>query len=91
MPIKNAPIGSSTAHPAVTATRPANAPFRMCSALNFPVNIFETKKAVTEPTAPAIDVLTTIFAILPSPIRVLPPLKPNQPNQSINAPKQPSA
>ena len=38
----------------------------------------EMAKAVIDATEPEIEVLTTILAMLPSPISVLPPLKPNQ-------------
>jgi hypothetical protein len=43
--------------------------------------------AVNPPPQAAILVFTIILGTLSDRLKVLPPLKPNQPNQSMNAPK----
>ena len=95
IPIIHAPIGLTTAHPAVIATRPASEPFRVIETSGFlyltQVNII----VVTVAAAAAILVVTNTLPArikLSSPVIevVEHPLNPNQQNHNINTPRAPT-
>ena len=89
-PISIACPGSTNAHGAVIATRPARAPFIPMVRSGLPATIHTVAVAAIAPAAAARLVLMATRAMSePSPTpRVEPGLKPNQPNQSRNIPSE---
>ncbi len=92
--MKNAPIGDTTSHPAVIATSPASAPFKVMETSGFLYLIQVIIITIAAAAAAAMLVVTKMFAavsIEPSVIETVePPLKPNQQNHSMNTPSAPS-
>ncbi len=79
--------GETFAQPAVIATRPARAPFKLIPASGFPNFAQETNIAKTAPVAAARFVFTKIMAISLFAAVVEPGLNPNHPNHKINIPR----
>src|SRR5881275_661099 len=71
----------------VIATRPATAPAAAPSTLGAPLWSHETVIHVSAAIAAAVFVTTNAFAARPPAVIALPALKPNQPNQSSDAPR----
>ena len=91
-PMMMACPGSTKAHDAVIATRPASAPFMPMVRSGLPTTSHTVAVAAMAPAAAARLVLMATRAISePSPTpRVEPGLKPNQPNHSRNMPSEAS-
>src|SRR5690554_4445353 len=94
MPIMTAPPGVTISHPAVMATKPANAPFRDKPNEGRLYRIQDITMAVTVPAAADRFVVTKIDATAemfskPLAASCEPGLKPNHPNHRINTPNAP--
>jgi len=85
-PIMMELVGETLAQPAVMATSPASAPFRLMPMSGFLKIIQEVSIPVTHPAAAAKLVLTKIVAMVVSPMVVEPGLNPNQPSHRIKTP-----
>ncbi len=91
-PIMVAINGVGVSGPAVIATRPAKAPFKIMVKSALPnSNLATTKAAITPPAAAAFvfrNTIATALALAISPnFNTEPPLKPNQPIHRMNVPK----
>src|SRR5690606_16163704 len=88
-----APPGLPIAHPAVTPTRPAKAPFKLMEISGLPYRSQVSMSAVINPEAAE----RFVFIMMPGTLKALspliansdPPLNPNHPIQSINTPNAP--
>src|SRR5690606_5010170 len=93
IPIIAAPPGLTTAQPAVTPTRPANAPFKLIEISGFPYRIQVRIIAVIKPVAAErlvfIMIAGTLKTLSPLMANSDPPLKPNQPIHRIKTPNAP--
>ena len=69
------------------ATNPATAPDAAPTTLGFPVCAHDIKTHVTAAIPVAVFVTVHALTVMPSTITSLPALKPNHPNQSIEAPR----
>ena len=92
--MKNAPVGETTSHPAVIATKPPSAPFSVIVTLGVLSFIHVTTITQVAAEAAAKLVVTNIedmVKIVLSPVAetVEHPLNPNQQNHKINTPRAP--
>ena len=86
-PMTAAAHGSTNAHGAVMATRPASRPFMIMPGSGLPVRFHTQNMPPMHPSAAAMAVLAATRPNWPSAIcRVEPALKPNQPNIRISVP-----
>src|SRR5690606_33221565 len=87
IPMITDPPGLTIAHPAVTPTKPASAPFKLIEISGLPYRIHVSIIAVTRPAAADRFVFTimagTLKTLSPLMASSEPPLNPNQPIQSI--------
>src|ERR687895_1710965 len=90
-PIKRAPVGPAVPKAGVIAKRPATAPEAIPSTLGLPWNSHSVN--IQERAAVAVAIWVTAMAIPAVPLAPtpLPALKPNQTNQSMEAPTTVSA
>src|SRR5690625_2651811 len=91
-PIMVATNGVGVSGPAVIATRPATAPFRIIVKSAFPNNNLETASAASTPPAAAafVFIKTTATRFASETVAVAntePPLNPNQPNHRMKVPR----
>src|SRR3954464_13190635 len=87
MPMTAAAHGSTKAHGAVMATRPASMPLAIMAGSGLPERIVTQNRQATEPKAPASAVLTATTANCTSEAaKVDAALNPNQPNSRMNVP-----
>ena len=80
-------IGPTHPEAGVIATSPATAPVAAPTILGFPVWAQLLNNHVIAAVPVAVFVTTQALTVIPSTITSLPALNPNQPNQSIEAPK----
>ena len=85
-PMINAPCGPTTPDAGVIAAKPAIEPVTIPSTVGFPFFIHSINIHVNAAVAAEICVTTIAVAPPPSAAKPLPPLKPNQPTQSIPVP-----
>src|SRR3954452_17328505 len=87
MPMTMAAQGSTKAHGAVMATRPASMPLAIMAGSGLPERNITQNMQATEPKAPAMAVFTATVANCGSELaNVDAALKPNQPNSRMNVP-----